>query len=392
MSETPSRPSTILVVDDDQRNVRLMESILKSSGYTVLRAYDGEEALRCVETESPDLLLLDVMMPKMSGFELCRLLRERHETRLLPILMITALNALEDKVQGLDLGADDLLSKPINRTELLAKVRSILRVRLLQEEVERQRKELEAANRELLTIQRFKESMTQMVVHDLKNPLAGLMGNIQLIQMQQSRITPARLEELLQRSQESARQMSRMIQNILEVAKLEEQKMPLRREAVALEGLVKEQVAELTSLSARDRVRLESELPSDLPPIDADRELIGRVLANLLSNAFKHTPGGGRIVVGARAEGSDVILTVCDNGEGIPEDLLPFIFEKFVAGESDDRRRMTYDSGLGLTFCRLAVEAHGGRIEVRSRTGEGTLVSVTLPRHRGASSARPAAA
>jgi signal transduction histidine kinase len=392
MSDATSRPATILVVDDDQRNVRLMESILKSSGYTVLRAYDGEEALRCVETESPDLLLLDVMMPKMSGFELCRLLRERHETRLLPILMITALNALEDKVQGLDLGADDLLSKPINRTELLAKVRSILRVRLLQEEVERQRKELEAANRELLTIQRFKESMTQMVVHDLKNPLAGLMGNIQLIQMQQSRITPARLDELLQRSQESARQMARMIQNILEVAKLEEQKMPLRREAVALEGLVREQVAELMSLSARDRVRLESDLPADLPPIDADRELVGRVLANLLSNAFKHTPGGGRILVGARAEGNDVILTVCDNGEGIPEDLLPFIFEKFVAGESDDRRRMTYDSGLGLTFCRLAVEAHGGRIEVRSRTGEGTVVSVTLPRHRGAASARPAAA
>lgn len=386
MSE-PRRSASILVVDDDQRNIRLVESILKSNGYGVIHAYDGEEALRRVEADRPDLLLLDVMMPNLSGFEVCRRLRERHATRLLPIIMITALNALEDKVQGLDLGADDFLSKPINRTELLAKVRSILRVRALQEEVERQKGELESANRELMTIQRFKESMTQMVVHDLKNPLAGIMGSIQLMQMQRAQMTPARLEELLQRTYESARQMARMIQNILEVAKLEEQKMPLRREPVHLGEVVAAQAAELMSLSARDGIHLECALPEGLRPVQADRELLGRVLANLLSNSFKHTPRGGRIVVGAREEAGEVVLTVSDNGEGIPEDLQPHIFDKFVAGESDDRRRMTYDSGLGLTFCRLAVQAHAGRIWVHSRPGEGTIVSVALPRDAPAAAA-----
>jgi signal transduction histidine kinase len=320
------------------------------------------------------------MMPKMSGFELCRLLRARPETQLLPIIMITALNAIEDKVQGLELGADDFLTKPINRQELIAKVRSILRVRLLQDEVERQRTALEAANRELLTIQRFKESMTQMVVHDLKNPLAGMMGNIQLIQMQSTQLPPARLGELLQRSLDSARQMARMIQNILEVAKLEEQKMPLRRETLALDALVREQTAELMSLSARDGVRLETRVAPDLPTLEADRNLVERILGNLLSNAFKHTPTGGRITVEARAEGSDVVFSVSDTGEGIPEDLLPHIFDKFVAGDSDGHRRSSYDSGLGLTFCRLAVECHGGGIAVKSRPGEGTVVTVTLPR------------
>jgi len=380
----PRGAASILVVDDDQRNVRLVESILKANGYTVLRAYDGEEALRLVASEQPDLMLLDVMMPTLSGFEVCRRLRERHETRLLPILMITALTAVEDKVQGLDLGADDFLSKPINRTELLAKVRAILRVRVLQEEVERQRKELETANRALLTIQRFKESMGQMVVHDLKNPLAGIMGNIQLIQIQRAQMTSPRLEELLQRTQDSARQMARMIQNILEVAKLEEQKMPLRRQTVDVKPVVSTSIAELMSLSTRDGVRLANEVPDGLPAVDADPELVGRILANLLSNAFKHTPSGGRIVVGTRDEGDEITITVSDNGEGIPEDLQPYIFEKFVAGESDDRRRMTYDSGLGLTFCRLAVQAHGGRIWVRSRPGEGTVVHFSLPRHRAA--------
>jgi signal transduction histidine kinase len=373
--------ATILVVDDDPRNVRLVESMLKPSGYVILQAYDGREALHRVETERPDLILLDVMMPELSGFELCTLLRARHETRLLPILMVTALNALEDKVRGLELGADDFLTKPINRTELLAKVRSILRVKRLQDQVEKHRRELEAANRELLLTQRFQESMTQMVVHDLKNPLAGIMGNIQLVQMQHERMAAPRREELLQRSLDSARQMARMIQNILEVAKLEEQKMPLKREALDVRAIVAEQTAEIASLSARDGIRLETEVAAGLPPVDADRELLGRILGNLLSNAFKHTPSGGRITVSAGEEGDGILLSVRDTGEGIPEDLLPYIFEKFVAGESENRRRQTYDSGLGLTFCRLAVECHGGRIAVASRPGEGTVVTVHLPRH-----------
>jgi len=387
MTEPRGAAASILVVDDDQRNVRLVESILRTHGYTVLQAYDGDEALQIVQERPPDLLLLDVMMPKMSGFEVCRTLRARPETQLLPIIMVTALNALEDKVQGLELGADDFLTKPINRSELIAKVRSILRVKALQDEVEHQRRALEAANRELLTIQRFKESMSQMVVHDLKNPLAGIMGNIQLIQMQGMQLPPGRLGELLQRSFDSARQMARMIQNILEVAKLEEQKMPLRREAVSLAEVIGEQTAELMSLSARDGVRMETQVADGLPPVDADRALLGRILANLLSNAFKHTPAGGRIVIEASAQGGEVQFSVRDTGEGIPEELLPYIFEKFVAGEKDDRRRPSYDSGLGLTFCRLAIECHGGRIGVKSRAGEGTVVTVTLPRHPGAARA-----
>jgi len=230
MSEMQDAPgASILVVDDDQRNVRLMESILRGSGYQVVKAYNGEEALRLVESGRPDLLVLDVMMPRMSGFELCQRLKGRYETRFLPIIMVTALNALEDKVQALEYGADDFLSKPINKLELLAKVRSVLRVKALQDEVERRKSEIEAANQQLVRMQGFKESMMQMVVHDLKNPLASIMGNIQLIQMQSvEMITPVRLAELLQRTQESARQLMRMILNILQIGKLEEQKMPLR--------------------------------------------------------------------------------------------------------------------------------------------------------------------
>ncbi len=381
------RPAPILVVDDDQRNVRLMESILRTQGYPVVRAYDGEEALRLIDAEKPDLVLLDVMMPKMSGFEVCQRLKGRYETRLLPVIMVTALNALEDKVQALEIGADDFLSKPINKVELLAKVRATLRVKSLQDEVERQKKELEERNQELIRIQGFKESMTQMVVHDLKNPLAGIMGNIQLIQMQRSEMTEAKLEELLTRTQESSRQLMRMIVNILDIGKLEEQKMPIHLEPVQLHAVVRDNVAELTSLSARDGIRLESRVRPDLPAVRADRELVSRVVANLLNNAFKHTPSGGEVVVDAQQEGDDLVLTVRDTGEGIPEDLQPYIFDKFVAGESVAGRRRMYDSGLGLTFCKLVVQSHRGRIWIKSRPGEGTTVFVSLPMRGPASEA-----
>ena len=371
--------ATVLVVDDDQRNVRLMESILRGSGYRVLKAYDGDEALRLVESRPPDLLLLDVMMPKMSGFEVCRKLKIRYETRLLPIIMVTALNALEDKVQALEFGADEFLTKPINKVELLAKVRSVLRVKALYDELERNRVEIEAKNQELVRMEEFRESMMQMVVHDLKNPLASIMGNVQLIQMSAESGTPARLKELLQRTQESARQLMRMILNILQIAKLEERKMPLSLERVALHRLVQENVEEMTGLSARDNIALENRVREDLPSTRADRELIGRVIANLLNNAFKHTPAGGRVTIDARQEGESVILMVSDTGEGIPEELQPRIFDKFVAGESEASKRMLYDSGLGLTFCRLAVQCHGGRIWLTSKPGEGTTVFTSLP-------------
>lgn len=380
MSETGDAPGGfVLVVDDDQRNVRLMESILRGGGYQVAKAYNGEEALRLVEREHPDLLVLDVMMPRMSGFELCQRLKGRYETRLLPVIMVTALNALEDKVQALEYGADDFLTKPINKLELLAKVRSVLRVKALQDEIERRKSEIEAANQQLVRMQGFKESMMQMVVHDLKNPLASIMGNIQLIQMQSvEMMTPARLAELLQRTQESARQLMRMILNILQIGKLEEQKMPLRLEPLPLHAVVQENADEMMGLSARDGISLENRVSPDLPAPRADRELLSRVIANLLSNAFKHTPTGGRVVVDAERDGDHVTLTISDTGEGIPEDLQPRIFEKFVAGDPDSNKRLLHDSGLGLTFCRLAVECHGGRIWLKSKPGEGTTVFVSL--------------
>ena len=154
--------------------------------------------------------------------------------------------------------------------------------------------------------------------------------------------------------------------------------MTLRLEPVPLDKVVQENVDEMIGLSARDGIRLENRVSPELPSPRADRELLGRVVANLLNNAFKHTPSGGQVIVDAQRDGPRITLTVSDTGEGIPEELQPRIFEKFVAGDSESGRRMLYDSGLGLTFCRLAVDCHGGNIWLRSKPGGGTTVFVSL--------------
>jgi two-component system, sensor histidine kinase and response regulator len=370
----------ILVVDDDQRNVRLMESILRSSGYPVVKAYDGEEALEKVAAENPDLVLLDVMMPRMSGFEVCLHLRDRYETRLLPVIMVTALNSLDEKVRALELGADDFLSKPINKVELLAKLRSVLRVKSLHDEVERTRNELEAKNQELIRMEEFKEKLVQMVVHDLKNPLSGIMGNLQLLQIQGPGLEPERFNEILLRTEESSKQLLGMILNILDVGRLEEHKLVLRLRPLRPAELVDACLREAQGLATRQEIALRRQVGEALPELTGDPELLVRVLGNLVSNSLKHTPSHGWVELGAEKTVDGIEFWVQDNGEGIPPDLLPRIFDKFVVGSgAGESRPRAYDTGLGLTFCKMAVEAHGGAIRVDSSPGKGSKFSFTLP-------------
>jgi two-component system, sensor histidine kinase and response regulator len=374
-------PSTILVVDDDPRNIRLMESILKTSGYAVITAENGEQALEAVARHRPDAVLLDVMMPGVSGFEVCKKLRSQYETRLLPIIMVTALNALEEKVQALETGADDFMSKPVNRMEMLAKLRSILRVKSLHDEVEQTRLQLEAKNRELIQVEQLKEKLTQMVVHDLKNPLSGIVGNLQLLELQGPGMPPESFRQILARTQESARQLMGLILNILDVARMEEEKLVLRRQALKPESLLADCIRQAEGLSKKVGVDLHLRVEGAPGAVDADPELTGRVLANLVANALKHTPPGGRVEVGAADQGDQVRFWVEDTGEGIPEEILPRVFDKFLVGQpGTDPGAGGYGTGLGLTFCKMAVEAHGGSIRVRSESGKGSTFVFTLPR------------
>jgi len=373
-----SKHPKILIVDDDDRNVRLMESILTANNYEVSRAFDGEQALQSIAESKPDLILLDAMMPKMNGFEVCVRLKKNRETRMLPIIMVTALNALEDKVQALELGADDFLSKPINRLELLAKMRSVLRTKTLHDEVESTKAALESKNQELLKLEHLKDSLMQMIVHDLKNPLTGVMGNIELLLRKGTAVDDDKRRALLLKSRDSGNQLLKMIMDLLDISKLEEDKMDLQWERFDLSGLVLDLLRELRGHTEVEEKNLIYANEAESFEVEADRELVLRIIGNLLNNAIKHSPRGAEIRIEVAADDMGTTVAVVDQGEGIPEEYHQKIFEKFTQVDVKKSGHRA-DRGLGLTFCKMAVEAHGGRIWVKSTPGQGSCFIFTLP-------------
>lgn len=375
---TMNKNERILVVDDDPRNVRLLEGIFRTAGYVVEKAYSGSEALQRIGEMPPDLVLLDVMMPGMSGHDVCTALKRDERTRPIPVVLVTSLSSTEDKVEGLDLGAEDFVSKPVNRLELLAKTRSLLRIKTLHDEVAKAKEELEAKNQELMRVERLKESLVQMIVHDLKNPLTAIMGNLSLI-LQSNGNQQEKTERRVSVAMESSRVMMRMILDLLDIGRLQESKLALNREALAIPPLMASSIMENGGLIASGRIQIQERFPADVAPAWADRDLISRVVGNLLSNAIKHTPENGTITVACEADEREVTFSVSDTGEGIPEAYHAVIFEKFRQADIKKFGLKT-DRGLGLTFCKMAVEAHGGRIWVESALGKGSAFHVTLPR------------
>lgn len=365
------RTPHILLVDDEERNLRLLESLLRPHGCRTTRASDGEAALRLAAAEAPDLILLDVMLPGLDGFEVCRRLKAAPATAGIPVIMITALQERADRARGLDAGADDFLSKPVNTHELRARLRSLLRLRFLHEE-------LAERLRQLATAEALKEQLTHLLIHDLNGPLSALKLNLSILLAGLEGPLQPQQETILTSALGNADHLSRLIRNLLDIARLEEGRLSIKHEPVPVAALVAATCGEHEAAFRAKGVTLEEVLPSGLPPVLGDEELLARTLDNLLRNALQFTPAGGRVTVSARAEAGGVTLAVRDTGQGVPAAFREKIFDKFAQAEvgGQGRRRGT---GLGLTFCRLAVEAHNGRIWVESAEGRGSCFCVTLP-------------
>jgi signal transduction histidine kinase len=374
MSTTMTRTHDVLVVDDDPRNRRLLEEYLVNAGYEVRLAPDGQTALAMAAERPPDLVLLDVMMPDLSGLEVCRRLKADPRTRLAQVVLVTALDGTPHKVEGLDTGADDYVAKPVRREEFMAKVRSLLRARRLLAELEEARETLAARNAKLEELEALKETLTQTLVHDLKNPLAAVLGNLEL--MERKVDEPAL--HLVVRSKAAAWRMHQMILNLLDVGQLEEGKLVLRLEPVDSGSLVRKACQEMEGAAAQRKVRFEIDAGAGDAPLRGDLAVLRRVVDNLLSNAIEHSPQGG--VVGVKVSPCDegIEIAVSDQGTGVPMEFRERIFEKFQRLEH--RKAVPgANRGLGLTFCRLAVEAHGGTIWVDDAPGGGALFRALLP-------------
>ena len=365
----------VLVVDDLPANVRLLAGILKVAGYEIATAGSGREALDTIGQAAPDVVLLDVMMPDMDGFEVCRRIRGNPDTAVLPVVMVTALQGTEDRVQALEAGADDFLTKPVEEVEVLARVKSLVRAK-------RQRDALEHAYADLQRAESLRDSLSAMLVHDLRTPLTAIIGPLEMLLDDTSAPFDDIQRELLTMCQRNAHRLLGMVNDLLDIGKMESGEIILERTDVTPGALVEEAVRQTAPLAGEKGLEVAHDVAPGLPRLHADEDLLRRVLVNLLGNAIKFTPEGGRVAVSARDAPGALVFSVRDTGEGIPREAFGRIFEKFGQVESRSAgRRMS--TGLGLTFCKMAVEAHGGRIGVESEPGKGSVFSFTIPRDGG---------
>jgi signal transduction histidine kinase len=373
MNPVPHTPD-VMVVDDDPRNRKLLEEYLVAAGYDVRVAADGRTALAMAALRPPDLVLLDVMMPDLSGLEVCRTLKGDPRTRLCQVVLVTALDGAPHRVEGLDTGADDYIAKPVRREEFMAKVRSMLRVRGLFAELEEAREALAARNAKLEELEGLKETLTQTLVHDLKNPLAAVLGNLELME----RKADESVMHLVRRSKAAAGRMHQMILNLLDIGQLEEGKLILHPATIDAGSLARKACQEMEASAAQRGVKLAIVADDRTAVLKGDAAILRRVLDNLLSNAIEHSPQGTVVNVSVAPCDEGIEISVEDQGPGVPPEFRERIFEKFQRLES--RQSVPGSNrGLGLTFCRLAVEAHGGTIWVDTAPSGGAVFRALLP-------------
>jgi signal transduction histidine kinase len=363
----------ILVVDDAPANLQVISSLLKGHGYKVRLSPSGKLALHAARQAPPDLILLDVNMPELSGYEVAEELKRDPALRDIPIIFLSALQETTDKVRAFAAGAVDYVTKPFQFEEVEARVRTHLALRRLQAELEERSRSLEQANQELQRLQELRDNLTHMIVHDLRSPLAAIIVNLDLVAHREKALSTASAESLAD-ARASSRTLVRMVGSMLDVARMEAGQLELTRSDCDLVALAHEAVRAVRSPGVDAAATIDAAGPV---VVSADQELLSRVLENLVGNAFKFAPESDTVRIGvARTGTSGARVTVADRGPGIAPEMHARIFEKFGQAQPSATRS---GSGLGLTFCKLAVEAHSGRIGVESEVGKGAMFWFELP-------------
>ena len=364
----------LLVADDQPTELDRLEFLLEQEGHTCARARDGAEAVKRFTADHHDLVILDIEMPGMNGIKATRRVKEaasQHESYV-PVLVVTGADVVQGRADAYDAGADDFLAKPIEGWELRARVRTFLQIAA-------QQRATQEAYRKLQELQGFRDELTELLVHDLKNPLASLSSNLAFVESRLAGDRDGR--EAIADCRDSTGRLIRMVMMLLDINKLEEGKLEPQRKLASARGLLE--------ASARGRAHeasfrgLSIEVVGDaslVAPLDAD--LLGRVIDNLLDNALRYTPRLGLVRLAAERGPLGVRLSLFNSGKPIPPSDRDRIFHKYER-LGDRRGPRGANRGLGLYFCRLAVEAHEGRIAVDDGDGaggeEGARFLIDLP-------------
>jgi signal transduction histidine kinase len=373
MMASADSKATILVVDDNEANRRLARDTLEDEEYRVVLAQGGREALDLFVSERPDCVLLDAAMPEMDGFAVCARIRALPENADTPIVFLTAHRDIDTFDRALAAGADDFVSKPVRPTELVVRVRAALKMRRMKTELDEQFVAMRRQRDDLLRLQLQKERLIAYVVHDLKNPVNAMDLHAQALLGER---LPEEANVSLRAIRSGARQLNRMIGNLLDLSKGDEGRLVAERAQVSISVLVKEVFDGLAPAAELHDVDLVSDLRVGESYVDAN--LFRRLLANLVDNAIQHAPRGTPVrVVGGRS-GDGLLLDVIDAGKGIARETRATIFDPFVQVSGSKQEVGRSGHGLGLTFCKLVADAHGGHISIED-TPRGAHFRVWIP-------------
>lgn len=365
---------TILIVDDVSTNVDVLASVLQRHGYHTLTADSGAEGLRLAREHVPELILLDINMPIMSGFQVCEALKADDTTAEIPVIFISALDDVDHVVKGFELGGVDYITKPFKFREVIARVQGQLTLFRQKRELEQLR---EKDRQHYQTLDQIRQEFIGSATHDLKNPLFTIAGYTELLEQLPELHNSPDAHTYLQAIRRGLEKMRSLVQNMLELLQLETNPT-LNRGMHSFKEILIEQRLDWEMQASENDKTLHVELPSDDRLLNVDLARLARVLDNLVSNAIKYTDEGGEITVRGVLRENAVVFEVQDTGLGIPEEALPTLFEPFQRVNHLEHKKRD-GTGLGLSIVKTIVDQHGGTIAVDSKFGIGSTFRVILP-------------
>ena len=371
--QNASSPDKILIVDDQADNLYSLECILAEEGRVIIKAQSGEEALKLAFEEDFSLILLDVQMPGMDGFEVARILKSGEHTKCIPLLFVTAISKERNFViRGLNEGGVDYLFKPLDIDFTRAKVNTLLLIR-------RQQKELENLNTELKRLNVEKNNFLGMASHDLRNPISNILTLSTILERDCTTRLNEEEQDYIRLIISTSRHMLELLGNLLDISKIETGRINPEKRHLHLLDLIQESIRQNQPGASAKNICVTYSLPEKPDPLYADRLHLLQALNNLLSNALKFSFPGSAVEIVAEQSREDIIIHVIDQGLGIPQDEHAQLFTPFSRGGNLGTGGEK-STGLGLHIVRKLIEANGGRIWMKSEAGKGSVFSIALPR------------
>jgi signal transduction histidine kinase len=348
-----TRPK-ILVVDDSEFIVELIDRTLSDCGYIISKAYDGEEALHKIAVDEPDLIILDVMMPKMTGLEVCRKLKSDKKTMLIPVVLLTAKNFVEDKVTGFETGADDYITKPFNTKELKARIQGLINKKISQVKV------VEVEKQEAL------ETLAEEVAHEIRNPVTAIGGFARRIMNKLPE--GSQLREYAQMIINEAERLETMVGEIAEFKDI----VVSANELVDIQEIVDSVLEQFNDEMSRRNIEKVLQYDSEVSYTMGDEKNLKLVFTHVVENAVESIDGVGTITIKIGEVDDYLIIDVIDTGRGISVDELKRITRPFYTSKMSG-------AGMGLVIVKYIIEAHGGGLNISSVSGVGTTVRISIP-------------